>query len=254
MLTLGSSPYQEQQLEYHIDRVNSVSYTRTWRGPKTYLDAIALAEKFYAESIELRSENNGVCTLVARYVNGTSSDGSGEVPTETHELDTAAVQQSIFMNENFQVLTAEEQLLVRKVFENQETRPDAITVLTAGVNPARLTLATNAYDLLVMGAESFENYGYVFTRTRKCSRRYSGKLETGNINKLWTTTQVADYTGTVLLFDVPSISVSSEETAKGLLARWRMSVCRVTDVSDGSRNMVEQWQLAKWSSYLYASY
>lgn len=262
MVTLGPT-YQEQQLEYRLDRINAVTYTRSWIGPKATLDAIAAVEKVYAESVELRPEkNNGVCTLVARYVNGTDSGAAGEIPVESQEIDTAAVQQSIFLNPAFQVLTPAEQVAVRAAFEKPLTRDAAFDAFKLGraaepeitaVTSPHLVLAQQAFDHMVMGAETFDNYYYVLNRTRKCSRRYTGKLDLTRINKLWTTDELHGYTGNALLFDVPTLTCTTDETAKGLVARWRMSTCRVNDVSDGSRQMNETWQLAKWSSVLYSN-
>lgn len=257
MLILGPSP-QEQTLEYRIQRISSVEYTRTWIGPKAQLDTIAATEKLYAETVALTA-NGAICTLTCRYINGTDPEGDGEVPEETQEIDTAQVQQSIFHNKTFQALTSASQFLVRKTFENNEKRADALTVFSIAVAAAEMTsteqaLAIKAFDLLSMGTDSFENYGYVLTRTRKASRRYTGAIDLTRINKLWTTADVATYVANPLLFAVPDLTCTTEETAKGLLPRWRMSVCSVTDSSDGSRVMREQWQLAKWSSDLYETY
>jgi hypothetical protein len=258
---LGPLP-QEQRVRWRIDRANPSSYRRTWFGTETQLKLIAAIEQRFAETLEFDSDPKGACTLSATYVNKTVLNGGAEVAKETQELDTEAIQQSIFLNKTFQALDAREQLLIRKVFENQETRTDALTVLRAplvivngdvvgGIRPAFFAMAVRAYDLMVAGTEHFENYSFVLTRTRNVSRRYPGTLDLGNINTIWNTDQLVSYVQNPTLFEVPSLQLTPSEAAKNLSAGWRMKQCRVTDVSDGSRNMIEQWQLAKWSRDLY---
>lgn len=257
---LGRLP-QEQKVRWRIDRVNGSSYRRTWFGTEIQLKLIAQIEKAFAESIEFDTDPKGACTLVATYANKGTGVGQVEVPQETQELDTEAIQQSIFLNSRFQSLDQREQLLIRKVFENNETREDALLVLKApiipfegqyigGVRPFNWALAIKAFDLLNT-TENYENHAFVLTRTRKVSRTYPGTLSLDAIGTLWTTEQLVTYTGNPTLFEVPSITLNAQEAFKNLFAGWRMKQCRVTDVADGSRQMVEQWVLAKWSRDLY---
>lgn len=253
---LGDTPLPlEQPVDYRFDRINGTTYTRTWVGAKAYIDVIAAAEADFAEGIHV-SGRGATYTLVARYTNPVEGP-QGEVPSETQELDTAAIQQSIFFNPYFQVLSAHGQMLVRKVFDNRETRTDALTVFDAAlavgeVNGIERPLMEEAYDLMVMGAESYETHAFTLTRTRTASRQYTGTLTLTKIGSLWTTAELANYVGNPLLFVVPSLSLTVEETDKNLFAGWRQTMCRVSDTAVGSRQMIEQWQLAKWSLLLYA--
>lgn len=259
MITLGPLP-QEQKVKWRIDRTSGSSYRRTWYGTELQLKLIAQAETLFAETSEFDPGSGGRCTLVCSYVNQIGPNDP-EVARETQEIDTEPVQQSILLSPAFQALDAREQLLLRKVFENQETYEDALLVFGApavagvtqgGINPVRYALAVEAYNLMIMGAESFDNYAFALKRTRSVSRRYPGELDLTSINTLWTTAQLVAYTGNPTLFEVPSLTLTADETVKNLFAGWRMKGCRVADVSDGSRQMVEEWQLAKWSRRLYA--
>lgn len=246
--------FLEQPIEYRIDRINGNTVTRTWVGPKVYLDLIANAETPFAESM-VCTGRGATYTLVARYINVHSGE-SGEIPTETQELDTAPVQQSIFFNPTFQALTAASQMLVRKVVDNRETRADAEAVFDTAVALGQMTagektLALKAFDLIVMGAESYETHAFTLNRVRTASRKYPGSLTLTKAGSIWTTAELNLYVGNPLLFALPDLTLTAEETAKNLFAGWRQIACRVSDTSTGSRQMIEQWQLAKWSLDLY---
>lgn len=262
MVTLGPLP-QEQKVRWRIDRVSGASYKRTWFGTENQLKLIAQVERTFAESIDFDPGDGGKSTLVATYANQ-AGISDPEVARETQELDTEVLNQSLFHNETFQPLLPREQVLIRKVFENQESEADAMLILQApqvivdgqlegGVWPGRLALAIRAYYLLVKGAESFENTTFSFTRTRTVSRRYPGVLNLDAVNTLWTTDELVAYTGNPLLFEVPSITLTPDEALNPvqLFPGWRMKLCKVTDVADGSRQMVEQWALAKWARDYY---
>src|ERR1041385_8003802 len=212
MITLGPLPL-EQKVKWRIDRTSGSSYRRTWYGTELELKLIGQAEALFAETIEFDPGNGGRCTLVCTYVNQTGPNDP-EVARETQEIDTESLQQSIFFNSSFQALTPREQLLIRKVFENQETYADALLVFSApavpgqtqgGIDPTRYALAVEAYNLMIMGAENFENYAFALKRTRAVSRRYPGELDLSLINTLWTTEQLVAYTGNPTLFEVPTL-------------------------------------------------
>lgn len=263
MVTLGQLP-QEQKVTWRIDRVNGDSYRRTWFGSENQLKLIAAVERRFAESLDFTSDG-GRCTLVGNYQNR-SGKTEAEVARESQEIDTESLHQHIFSNKTFQPLTPSEQNLLRKIVENNETYADAMTVIMAppvqvitaaglveagGVAKARQALAIRAYNLLIRGDENFENPAYILNRTRSVSRSYPGVLRLDWNNTLWTTDQLVTYSGNPTLFEVPSLTITYDEAVKRLFPSWRMTLCRVTDVSDGTRQMIEQWKLAKWSRDLY---
>jgi hypothetical protein len=245
---LGTAPAFEQPIEYHIDRVNGNEYTRTWKGAKQTIDAIAAFESLLAESVHVTGEG-GTYTLVARYATGLNVD----LPVESQELEVQLMQQSILLNPTFTRLSAAAQALVRQQFDNRTTREGAITAFQS-LNLLERPLAIKAYDLMVVGAESFENYAFVLLRTRTCSRRFSGKLDLTRINKIWSTEHLVAYTGNPILFDVPNLELTPEQIMNNLVAGWRQNVLRVIDVANGARHLVEQWVLAAWSRDLYPIY
>lgn len=265
MVVLGPT-YQEQQLSYQLTRINATNYRRSWTGPKAVLDTIAAVEKAFAESIDLRpGPNNGVCTLEALYVNVVSGI---EVPEETQELDTRLEQQSIFANKKFQILPAALVQTVRTENENPrastgtETSHDLAFLeieRVANITDPTGTLthaatAKTAFDLLQYGSDSYEISYYILTRSRRCSRRYSGFLNLSNANKVWTTAQLVDYVGNPLLFSVPSLTVTAEEADHNISAGWKQTVLRVADDATGARVLLESWTLAKYSMDLYDAY
>lgn len=265
-VVIGPVPL-EQPIEYRVSRVDGLTYTRTWIGPYFAIERVRLIEQRYAESMEVRSKG-AVYTLVGRYAQ--SEPGKAEIPTETQELDTEIAQQSIFLNPKFQVLLPQEQQIVQAVFDTQRdtvvSDPPAIagdyaSPYLAGVariqnatDASRWSLAIAAYDLLLMGSQSWENYSFVLNRTRSASRRYSGKINLSNIGKVCTTADLVKYTGNALLFTTPDLTLTTAETSKNLMAGWRLRVCRVSDTANGSRQMIEQWLLGKHSLDLYDSY
>lgn len=256
-VVLGPFPL-EQPLTYRVDRTNGFTYTRTWIGPRLSIERIRLVEQRFAESMEVTAQG-AIYTLVARYAQ--SVPGQAEIPTETQDLDAEIVQQNVLLHPYFQPLTPSDQNAVRSAFQSGMKRSDVITTFTSGggpvdaiSSPGNLTLATQAYDLMINGTESYENHIFVLNRTRTASRRYAGKLNLSNIGKVCTTANLVKYTGNGLLFDTPDLSVTSDEAAKSMIAGWRLRICRCVDKSNGSREMTEQWVLAKHSSLLYATY
>src|SRR5436853_1794723 len=111
----------EQRLSYSVSRVNGRSYTRTWVGHPDSIDAIALVEEPLAEEINVKTDG-AVSTLTARYAR--PQNGKVEVPLETQELDTEAVQQSIFLNDTFAVIPLNVVELVRRLYETKPTVAD----------------------------------------------------------------------------------------------------------------------------------
>lgn len=251
----GSAAYLEQPLRYRLSRISGDEYTRTWVGRQAEIDAIAAAEEPYAEDVEVTGKG-ATYTCVARYAYDPT--GGAEIPEESQEIDTEAVQQSIFTNPTFRVLPVETVHAVEQAFETKKDGAtgyqdgiDAINATTA--NTTYQNLAKAAYDLLLEGAENYENYQFVMNRTRTVSSTYStSQIDLSTIAKLYTTGQLVAITGNPLLWNVPSVTLTAEETAKNLFAGWRKRVCRVQIVSTGQRQMIEQWALAKWSLYLYA--
>ena len=251
MPTLLGDESHDQPLTWRIDRQGSTMTKTVW-GIRSKLELIAMAEKQFAESIEFKG-GHGKSELTLTYARSPIS-GDAEVPEETQELDTEAVQQSLFLNKTFQPLIAEEQMAVRQAFDQQKTRAEAITHFGEHVDAGRQALALRAWDLMVMGTENFENYSFVLTRQRVCSRRWPGTVDLNSINKLWTTATLADYVQNPLLFAVPSLTLTADQTAKSLVGKWRQKVCRVSDSANGNRVINEVWQLAAWASDLYDAY
>lgn len=249
---LGTHP-QIQGVNYSINRIDATTYEIRWIGTLSDINTILASEASYAEGFTIVAEGS-VYTLIGRYVNAGNGSSAG-TPIVTLELETGSLQQSIFLNPTFQELTEEEVYKIREVFDSRPaTRGAAQTAMNVagGVTSANLALAMKAYDLMSAGAESFELHSYIITRTQTADRRYSTALTTNTIDLLWSSAQLSTYVGSPHLFAVPSLTLTAKETAKNLFAGWRQMVCRVIDHSNGSRQMVEQWQLAKWSQDLYA--
>lgn len=257
MVVIGNSPL-EQPLSYKVERAKGYTYRRTWIGHKTAIEGIYATEKNLAESAEVTHDGGGRYTLIATY---SFAPGDTETPLETQELDTEIVAQSIFLNETFRALPEKVVNAVRENFENKpqdnttgsylKALANIALVCVSGTGGAQYALAKDAYDLLVAGTESFENYSFTMTRTRTCSRQYSQKIPLSDINKVFTTAQLVTVTGNPLLWDVPSLTLTTDEASKPLMAGWRKKTCRVQDVANGQRQMIEVWQLAKWSTRLY---
>jgi hypothetical protein len=255
----------EQRLSYSVSRVNGRSYTRTWVGHPSSIDAIALVEEPLAEEINVKTDG-AVSTLTARYAR--PQNGKAEVPLETQELDTEAVQQPIFLNDTFASLTQDVVAEIRKQYETKPTVADktkntytaaldAIAKVTkayeVGTSTAVFDLANKAFDLLQEGTENFENFSWILTRTRTVSRQYkTTKIEIQDINKIFTTEELAAMVNNLLLFDVPSLVLTADDTRRRRFAGWRKKLAKVTDVANGQRQMIETWQLAKWSLDLYS--
>lgn len=256
---IGAAP-QLQGFAYNIERVNGRSYERTWIGPVgPGIDGIRIAEEPLAESVRYK-EDGAIATLTCRYAY--SPNGVTEVPQETQELDTDAIQQHIFLNETFSALTAEIQHAILKETESKQSNSTNSSGYRSALNniskacslaglPGLTSIANTAFDLLMSGTESFETYSFTLNRTRTVSRRYSTKISLSDINKVFNTEQLVATVGNPLLFDVPTVALTSAEGGKRLMAGWRKKACRVVDVANGTRQMVEVWQLAKWSLNLY---
>lgn len=258
-LVIGTTPL-EQPISYNIDRINGSQYQRTWIGPVGLINALAASEQTIAESV--RVDVSGA-TATLRAVYGRAIDGSEEVPVETQELDTESLSQSIFLNSTFQALPVG---IIDGIRRLHEDPPEAtasktsyqlsIELLQQAVNLTDSTkwdLARRAFDLLRNGTESFELHSFVLTRTRTVSRQYSQKVSLADLDKIFTTQQLVIVTGNPVLFDVPSLALTADEQFKNLMAGWRKKVARVHDVANGTRQVLEVWQLAKWSLDLYAA-
>jgi hypothetical protein len=249
-MVIGTSPL-EQPLRYILSRVNGNTYEKTWIGHKAAIDLLAANEAPFAETIDVQGRG-ATYTLKATYAYNRTA--GTEIINETQEIDTESVQQSVFTNPTFRGLPSDVVYKVRAAFENKLTDSAGYTTATGSfsTDPTIQALAVKAFNLLLDGAESWENFTFVITRTRSVSRVYAAsQIDLSTINKLFTTAQLTAITGNPLLWTIPTLTLTTDEVAKNLFSGWRKKICRVQDVSNGSRAMVEQWQLAKWSKDLY---
>lgn len=225
-----------------------------WDGPRPVLEGMLGQISVYADQVNFKSKG-ATARIQARYSGPRA--GITEVPSETVELDTASTPISIYSAPRYAGLGTEIIKVVKVAVENSNPYKldygdieEAINLKYGAASPSKgpkLALALELYTYAVHGQDSFFFPVHTVTRTRTVSRRYSTKIDQADVNKVFTTQQLSTLLGTQLLFAVPSLVLTAEEANIGLQVGWRKSLLRVNDAANRQRQMVETWELAKWT-------
>ncbi len=238
----------EQGINYNISS-DGPYWVRTWIGASSQIAALVDLASLNAESVQFNNEAPKA-TLIARYARHPLT-GAESVQSKI-EIKTEVIPQNVWLAPAYIGLPQSVIKTVVRVFENNTVYTDAVAEIAASaVSDHDFSLAQELYNLMIMGELHFESFTSSLTFTRIVSRYYSIRTSREELGKVFSTDQVAAYIGDPILFDVPSLTVTADETAKFLVAGWRKRLADVNAVAGGSRTIVENWTLAKWNSKVY---
>lgn len=179
-----------------------------------------------------------------------------EVPKDVISLKTSEVQQALYLNPRYTGLHPAVIKEVRQTVQDGTDYSDATGKITAATlvdGRGGQALALELYDFIVGGNDSYQLCVRTISRTRTVSQRFNRKVAQDDVESLFTPQQLADYLGSAIPFTVPTLTLTNEETAKGLVVSWRKFQCDCDDTAGGQAQLVESWQLAKWVGLHYRS-
>jgi hypothetical protein len=256
----------EQGIDYTISS-DGPFWVRTWVGAASQIAVLVPTASINAESIYFRNQAP-LAILTARYARHPLT-GAESVQNKI-EIRTEMITQSVFLAPAYIGIPNSVKKVIQTLFENATPAEDTGTgtVLVLGAysqiiaacanakpnsytSDANKALAREVYDLMVGGTTHFEICTSSLTLTRIVSRYYSLKTARTDLDQVFSTAQVSGYIGDPVLFDVPSITVSDDETKLNLIPGWRKRLADINGVAGGSRTIVENWELAKWNKKLY---
>lgn len=261
-MTILGPKVQEQGLAQYSSITTGNQLTRTWIGELGSLQAIFLQETQFAESIRLDADGP-TGTLVANY--SRPAPGQVEIPQDTMELDCEELTQSIFVNAYFVGLHHDTIKEIRKQYEQHpDSNPNdtdgsygaaltEINKVAGKYGPTEVVKADDAFQFLTLQNDSFYNYAFTLNWTRTVSRFYPTNIDLADMNAIFGTAKLVARTGNPKLFDVPPLTLTADDSAKGLVAGWRKRACKVSYLANGKMQLVQSWMLAKWNSKLYSN-
>lgn len=237
--------------ELHITP-SGQSFTMTWDGPRPMVEQLVSLVQVAADEVHFRSE--GAYAKITASYSGPRA-GVTEIPTTSVELDTGMTTIPLETAPRYAAIPLTVLKAVKSAVDNtanSETE-DLLEIEVAAASlgapgAAIVNLAKELYRYLVRGHDDFKQPVQTVTRSRMVSRRYSTKIDQADVNKIFTTAQLEQVVGSNLLFDVPSLELSADETAIGIRAGWRKTQLRVVDSTNRQRQMVEVWELWKWTN------
>ncbi len=255
MKQIGDQPFYEQAPRLKWDINTGYTFERSWEGHAGLLGFGFSSFTPGAQQADF-SAKGAMGTVVARYGNA-HWDGSTEVPTISFTLRVEEITQSIFKHPNFSFLSSE---IIKAIHTARDGSTDyqasaaTIQTLCGGPGTPATVAALTAFGLLLRGDESYAvSQSYALTMTRTSSRAFPLGLIFANDGKIFTSAQLAAYTGTSLPWSIPqSYDDPAAPAAFAIVFGWRKRGSEVAYLPNGNWQLNEQWQSARWSLTLYS--
>lgn len=253
-VVVGSGPV-EKRVSFTLTR-QSNTFIRRWEGEAAAVYALTLVASIGAESVHYEPEHNGA-TAVLTAVYHQDPSNPAETPVRTNEIDTELISQSILISPKYVGIPASVRKAIRTVAEDGSTYLEATNAIATAINliaggTDMNDLAVEVLGKMLSGEDEFQTFTNVLYSTRYVSEFYSTKEDLSDTNLLFSTSQVASKIGDCVVFDVPDLVLLPTESAAHFVSAWRKKTTRIARRADGSREIVEQWELAKWDKDIYA--
>jgi hypothetical protein len=248
MIVVTGNPVPIEKLEEVDIGPSGMSYTIGIEGVKLFVEEMLGFYAMHATDIAYRA-NGATAKITARYAG--PAPGVTEVPLDTISLKTSEIQQALYKNARYASLHPGTIDVIRRAVLSDEEYSDKLDKIYASANAHGTSgpLAQELFDWLLAGTDSYQVCVRTITRTRTVSQRFDRKVAQADMDKLFTPEQLATYLGSGIPFTVPTLTLNAAEIALGLIVAWRKFMCDCDDTAGGQGQLVEAWQLAKWSPH-----
>lgn len=244
--------------QFPVKRPDRVTYsknygnaiTQEWVGPPSVMQGLAVQLRGIYETVEIE---NGDLTTRIRATSRAPQYGEVETPTVTFELQQSEQVVSLAQHPNYASLGSSELAFVDYAIDEKLNQAEFLVDYEddTSVDQSLYSTASSLYLKRRRGTDSFRIYGWQFQRIVNVSVYYPTQINLSNHGRLWTTSQVNTYCGTLPNITLPTYTSTASQSAAGLEYRWFRNVSSVSLSNRGSFNLIEGWELALWDTSLY---
>lgn len=246
---------QADERGYSPDRGSFI--IRRWRGPTA--SALAYESTLRAASIEYTNDNRSpFATITAKIgYDDTTSPGTPEVPVNLWERQANRVEKTIYEFPTVAALGVDYIAKIRESVQGNYTDAQFIEALgeiplvgSGGTgSPERDGVATEVFELIRKGVDSFPIWQPVVVQTQIVSSSYPRSAVTDNVGKILSKAQM------IGLEEAPEGVLDDKTVPDGLASIARYGYYKnepvITQQANNRWHIVTQWEAGFWSTFLY---